>query len=133
MEAVLPYEIFLPLLRVQLDQEVSESEHQEALLAQLELLDKKRLKAPEHTQVYQNRLSKFYQKKVIERKFKIGDMIVKWKMIKPGGPASKFQPNWEGPFVVKEAYLGNAYKLVNADREELGHPWNGLYLKRFYP
>ena len=84
-------------------------------------------------QVYQNRLSKFYQNKIIERKFKIGDLVVKQKMIKPGGPASKFQPNWEGPFVVKEAYPGNAYKLVNADGDELGHPWNGLYLKRFYP
>ena len=39
----------------------------------------------------------------------------------------------EGPFVVREAYSGNAYKLVNADGDELGHPWNGLYLKRFYP
>ena len=49
-------------------------------------------------------------------------MVVKWKMVKPGGPASKFQPNWEGPFVIKEAYLGNAYKLVNAEEDELGHP-----------
>ena len=49
MEAVLPYEIFLPSLRVQLDQDVSEREHKESLLAQLELLDEKRLKAAEHT------------------------------------------------------------------------------------
>ena len=69
---------------------MSDSEHRESLLAQLELLDEKRLKAAEHTQVYQKRLSKFYQKKVIERKFKIGDMVVKRKMIKLGGPASKF-------------------------------------------
>ena len=90
MEVVLPYEIFLPLLRVQLDQEMSESEHWEALLTQLELLDERRLRAAEHVQVYQKRLSKFYQKKVIERKFKIGDMVVKQKMMKPGGPMSKF-------------------------------------------
>ena len=133
MEAVLPYEIFLPSLRVQLDQEMSEREHRESLLAQLELLHEKRLKAAEHTQVYQKRLSKFYKKKVIKRKFKISDMVVKRKMIKPGGPASKFQPNWEGPFVVKEAYPGNAYKLINTDGDELSHPWNVLYLKKFYP
>ena len=52
-EAVLPYEIFLPSLRVQLDQEVSESEHRESLLAQLELLDERQLRAAEHVQVYQ--------------------------------------------------------------------------------
>ena len=56
MEAVLSYEIFLPSLRVQLDQEVSESEHRELLLAQLELLDEKRLRADEHVQVYQKQL-----------------------------------------------------------------------------
>ena len=90
MEAVLPYEIFLPSLRVQLDQQVSESENQKSLLAQLELLDEKRLRATEHVQVYQKWLSKFYQKKVIERKFKIGDILVKQKMIKSGGPEFKF-------------------------------------------
>ena len=72
---------------------MSESEHQEALLAQLKLLDERRLRAAEHVQVYQNRLSKFYQKNVIEKKFEIGDMVVKRKMVKPDGPASKFQPN----------------------------------------
>ena len=73
-------------------------------------------------QVYQNRLSKFYQKKVIERKFEVGDMVVKRKMVKLGGPASKFQPNWKGLFVIKEAYPSNAYKLVDADGDDLGHP-----------
>ena len=76
---------------------------------------------------------KVLSKKIIERKFKIRDMVVKQKMVKSGGPTSKFQPNWEGPFVVKEVYPENAYKLVNTDGDELGHPWNGLYLKRFYP
>ena len=54
MEAVLPYENFLPSLRVQLDQEMSESEHREALLVQLELLDERSLRAAEHVQVYRN-------------------------------------------------------------------------------
>ena len=69
---------------------MSKSEHWEALFIQLKLLDEKCLRAAEHVQVYQKWLSKFYQKKVIERKFKIGDMVVKWKMIKPSDPTSKF-------------------------------------------
>ena len=63
MEAILPYEIFLPSLRVQLDQEVSESEHRESLLAQLELLDERRLRAVEHTQVYQKDYQSFIKRK----------------------------------------------------------------------
>jgi len=54
-------------------------------------------------------------------------------MIKPSGPRSKLSENWEGPYVVKEAYAGNAYQLVDADGVELGHPWNGVYLKKFFP
>ena len=54
MEAVLPYEIFLPSLRVQFYPEMSEREHRESLLAQLELFDERRLRAAEHTKVYQD-------------------------------------------------------------------------------
>lgn len=47
MEAVLPYEIQIPSLRVQLDKvRVMNTAH----LAQIELLDELRLKAAEHTQ-----------------------------------------------------------------------------------
>ena len=62
MEVILPYENFLPSLRVQLDQEMSEREHRESLLAQLELLDEKRLKAVEHTQVYQKDYQSFIRR-----------------------------------------------------------------------
>ena len=60
-------------------------------------------------------------------------MVLNKIFIKPGGPRSKLQANWEGSYIAKEVYPGNAYRLVNADGEELSHPWNGLYLKRFYP
>ena len=80
MEVVLLYEILVPSLRVQLSQEMSEYEHRAELLSQLELLNEKWLRAAKHAQVYQKWLLKFYQKKVIEQKFKIGDMVVKRKM-----------------------------------------------------
>jgi len=133
MEAVPPYEILIPSLRVQLSDELSIDERRDSLLAQLELLDERRLKAANHTRMYQGRISRFYEKKVIERKFKVGEMVVKRKMVKIAGPRSELQPNWDGPFVVKETYPGNAYKLVDAEGIELQHPWNGLYLKKFYP
>jgi hypothetical protein len=132
MEAVVPYELLIPSLRIELDKELSIDERQRALLAQLELLDERRLKATEHAQVYQRRLFRAYEKKVIERKFKVGELVLKKILIKPGGPRNKLQPNWEGPFVVKECFPGNAYLLVNADGDELAHPWNGLHLKRYY-
>ncbi|MQL85079.1 hypothetical protein Taro_017590 [Colocasia esculenta] len=128
MEVVVPYEILIPSLR-----ELNLDECREALLVQLELLDERWLMAANHVLSYQRRISRSFEKKVIERKFQEGDMVLKCIFIKPRGPRSKLQPNWEGPYVVREVYPGNAYRLTNVEGIELSHPWNGLYLKRFYP
>ncbi|MQL78601.1 hypothetical protein Taro_011029 [Colocasia esculenta] len=77
------------------------------------------------------RLSRSFQKKVIERKFQEEDMVLKRIFIKHGGSRSKLSTNWEGSYV--KVYPGNAYRLINVEGEELSHPWNGLYLKRYYP
>src|SRR5262249_45696972 len=113
MEAVPLYEILIPSLRVQLSDELSLDERHDSLLAQLELLDEKRLKAAHHARMYQGRLSRFYEKKVIEQKFKVGEMVVKRRMIKAPSPRLKLQQNWDGLFVIKAVYLGNAYKLLD--------------------
>eukprot|EP00268_Persea_americana_P002469 TRINITY_DN10747_c0_g1_i4.p1 TRINITY_DN10747_c0_g1~~TRINITY_DN10747_c0_g1_i4.p1 ORF type:complete len:164 (-),score=26.18 TRINITY_DN10747_c0_g1_i4:365-856(-) len=52
MEAVLPFELLHPSLRIQLDEEMTEGQRREALQIQLDLLDEKRMKAAEHAQVY---------------------------------------------------------------------------------
>src|SRR5262249_35004090 len=132
-EAIPPYEILIPSLRVQLSEELSIDERRDSLLAQLELLDEKRIKAANHARMYQSRISQFYEKKVIERKFKVGEMVAKRRMVKSVGPRSKLQQNWDGPFVVKEIYPGNAYKLVDVEGNEFQRPWNVLYLQKFYP
>jgi hypothetical protein len=70
MEAVLPIEFQIPSLRVLIDDDLTDNERREALLSQFELLDGRRLRAAEHAQIYQRRLSRAYERKVIERKFK---------------------------------------------------------------
>ena len=77
MDAVLPYEILVPSLRVQLDKDLHSIEHREAILTQLELLDEKRMWAADHAHVYRDRIARFYDKRVIERKFKVGEMVLK--------------------------------------------------------
>src|SRR5262249_19354774 len=107
--------------------------HHETLLAQLELLDEKRMRAADHALVYRKRLSRFYEKKVFECKFQKGEMVLKRKLIRTTGPRGKLQENWEGPYVIKEVYSDNAYCLVNVEGEKLAHPYNAVYLKKFYP
>ena len=90
------------------------------------------MKAAEHAQVYRKRIARAYDKHVKERKFKVGDFVL--KRIAPSQlphPRGKLRPNWEGPYVIKEVYPGNAYRLVNAEGEDLSDPWNAMYLKRY--
>ena len=60
MEAVLPIEIEIPSLRISLEGKLPEEERHRERLAQLELLDEKRLRAAHHAQIYQRRI---YHKK----------------------------------------------------------------------
>src|SRR5262249_15537104 len=119
MKAVPPYEILIPSLRVQLSVKLSIDKRCDSLLAQLELLDERRLKVANHARMYQGRISRFYEKKVIEHKFKVGEKVVRRRMIKSAGPMSKLQQNWDGPFVIKEIYPGNAHRIVDVEGTEL--------------
>lgn len=104
--------------RVQLEKDLSIDKRREGLLAQLELLDELRLKAAEHVQAYQ-RESFGVKRRVLERKFHIGDMVLKKIMpAREPHPRGKLRPNWEGPYVISALYPGNAYRLVNAEGKD---------------
>jgi hypothetical protein len=98
----------------------------------LDLLDERRLKAAEHAQSYRKRVARQYAKSVIERRFQVNDLVLRSIAHLKHRPRGKWSPNWEGPYVVKEALPLNAYHLINADGVELSDPINVLHLKKFY-
>ena len=77
MEAVLPLEVLHPSLRIKLDEDMTEDQRREAFLLQLDLLDERRMKAAKHAQVYRKQIARAYGKYVKERKFKVGDFMLK--------------------------------------------------------
>jgi len=42
----------------------------------------------------------------------------------------KFQPKWEGPFVVELVYSNGAYHLINPEDNTPMMPINGKFLKK---
>jgi len=46
---------------------------------------------------------------------------------------SKFQPKWEGPFVIEIVYSNGAYWLMTLDGDLLMMPINDRFLKKYYP
>ena len=45
----------------------------------------------------------------------------------------KFQPKWEGPFVIETVYSNGAYRLMTSYGDLLMMPINGKFLKKYYP
>ena len=128
MEAVLPVEIEIPSLRVLMEAKLEEAEWLQARYDQLNLIEEKRLTAMSHAQCYQKRIARAYNKKVKQRELKEGDLVLK----QTRGNEGKFKPNWEGPYVVKKVYSGNAIKLQNMDGDEHQEPINIQYVKKYY-
>ena len=50
-----------------------------------------------HTQIYQRRIARAFNKTVKPRKIKASDMVLKQSRAIVFDPKSKFRPNWEGP------------------------------------
>ena len=64
-----------------------------------------------------------------------GDLVlaVRQPMIMTYKTKGKFQPKWEGPFVIETVYSNGAYRLMTSDGDLLMMPINGKFLKKYYP
>ena len=75
-EAVLPIEIEIKSLRVVMEVRTPESEWARKRYDHLMSLDEKRMDALFHTQIYQKRIARAFNKKVKPEKIKAGDMVL---------------------------------------------------------
>ncbi|RDX97071.1 Gypsy retrotransposon integrase-like protein 1, partial [Mucuna pruriens] len=95
-EAVLPIEVEIPSLRVLAEVELDEAEW-----------------------VQQRRVKKAFDKKVRPRIFRKGDMVLKRVLPNLKDPRGKWAPNYDGPYVVKQAFSGGALILTNVEGQDL--------------
>src|SRR5205809_300760 len=133
-EAVLSLEIQIPSLRIAIASGMTEEEKDKQRLAQLEELNEKRLKAQQMIELYQARMARAYNKGIRLRTFKKGELVlmVRRPMEITHKSKGKFQPKWEGPFVIETVYSNGAYRLTTMEGDVLMMPINGKYLKKYY-
>jgi len=132
MEAVLPFEVKIPSLRVLMETKLEEAEWVQARYDQLNLIDEKRLAAICHGQLYQSRMKKAFDKKVHPQELREGDLVVKKIVSVQKDHRGKWMPNYEGPYVVKKVFSGGELILTRMDGEELPLPVNSDVVKKFY-
>ncbi|GAU20758.1 hypothetical protein TSUD_239520 [Trifolium subterraneum] len=76
------------------------------------------------------RVARRYNTRVIPRKFKEGDLVLKRPMGRDKG--GKMAANWEGPFRVQEEFEGGAYRLETMEGETLPRTRNIANLRFYY-
>jgi len=113
---------------------MTQEENAKLRLQELEALDERRLEAQQRTEIYQARMSAAFNRKVKQRVFRKGDLVlaVKRPMIVTHKSRGKFDEKWEGPFIIDTVYSNDAYGLLNQDGDRCLMPVNGKFLKRYY-
>ena len=129
MEAVIPTEIGLPTIRTA----TPESENEGSVIRELDTSDELWEAATIQVTSYQRRLTNFYNKRVRPRVFQPGDLVLR-RVFKNtmDHKAGKFQPNWEGPYIVTRSGESGSYAIDKTDGTPIPRMWNAMHLERYY-
>jgi hypothetical protein len=129
-EAVVPIEIGLTTWRTN---HHDESSNDNQPRTNLDLLDEARNQAEAKTRAYQQRMARYYDRRVKHREFKVGDLVLRKITLATKDPAQgKLGPTWEGPYRVVKFHRKGTYHLEKLDGTALPHPWNAEHLKKYY-
>jgi hypothetical protein len=125
-DAVLPPEIFLESTRVA----QFNKDQAEARVLDSNLLQEKHNKELANVWKYQESLKRYYNKSVVPRELKIGDLVLK-KDIRTKDK-HKFSSPCEGLFIVVDIVTLGAYVLAEVDDNILPNTWNADQLRKYY-
>ena len=129
MEAIIPTEIEMPMLRT----EVLRMANAEAISKDLDMAYELREAVAIRIASYQQRVANLYNKHIKPRAFRARDLVLKRIFentidLTPG----KSQPNWEGSYVIIRVGPTGSYALNKLDRAPVPRMWNAMHLKRYY-
>ncbi|XP_024031883.1 uncharacterized protein LOC112094642 [Morus notabilis] len=130
VEPILPVEIEMPTLRTVIH---NDDDNTEGMNGELDLLKEKRLDSQLRLAAYQQRASRYYNKRVRQRRFiprvLVLKMVTQSTNLKNTGPLS---PTWEGPYRIREVSRPSTYILESLDGKRIQHPWNAEQLRLYY-
>ena len=97
-EVVDPVEVGLKSPRIELE---NIEHNEEVLRLNLNLLEEKREQVLKRMENYHRKTTRYYDRRVRPRSYKLGDLVLKKLLPARKDPAhGKLGPNWEGPYIV---------------------------------
>ena len=129
MEAIVPTEIDMPTLQTDL----LEQSNVETVIKDLDMASELREAAVVRIASYHRRLANLYNGRVKPRTFQPGDLVIR-KVFKhiADSSAKKFQPSWEGPYIVTRAGESRSFAFDKLDGTPVPRMWDVMHLKRYY-
>ena len=99
----------------------------------LDLVDELREDSQLRVAAYQQKVAKYFNAKVKDRKFGVGDLVLRRVFLATRDPgAGVLGPNWEGPYQVESVVRPGTYKLARLDGSLVPHAWNAEHLRKYY-
>ena len=105
----------------------------EAISKDLDMVDELREAVVICIASYQQRMANLYNKHIKPRVFRAKDLVLRKIFENTVDPTiSKFQPNWEGPYIVVRVRAIGSYALNKLNGTPVPRMWNAIHLKRYY-
>lgn len=92
MEPILLIEVKIPSARVLMEGKLEEAKRTKICFNQLSLVEKKRLNKICHGQLYQKRLKKLFERKILPKEFQERELVLKKDLTNSKGSFRKVDP-----------------------------------------
>ena len=127
----MPLEIQVPSLRVAIQEELTCDEKIQLRFQELDALEEGRLQAVQNLELYRQNMVRSYDKLVKRRVFRQGELVfvLRRPIVVTHKTKGKFEPKWEGPYVIEQVYDGGAYQLIDHHGVRPMPPINGRFLR----
>ncbi|XP_049357003.1 uncharacterized protein LOC125821634 [Solanum verrucosum] len=131
-EAVIPAEVEIPSLRIIQEAELSDVEWVRKRIDQLTLIDEKRMVAVCHGQLYRQRMTRAFHKKVRSRTFEVGQLVLKRIFPHQDEYKGKFAPKLARTLHGSQSVIRRCLNPVRDGWHEWPKPINSDAVKRYY-
>ncbi|GAV73545.1 hypothetical protein CFOL_v3_17029 [Cephalotus follicularis] len=111
----------------------TEDNNEEGLRCLLDLVEELRDKSAIRVTAYQQRVSRYYNRRVSPRPLRQGDLVLRNSAIAdPTGTRGKLAPAWEGPYKIKMVLRPGTFKFETLGGMEISRAWNAEHLRKYY-
>ncbi|XP_074327329.1 uncharacterized protein LOC141665249 [Apium graveolens] len=99
----------------------------------LDLLEETRENSQLRLTAYQQRATRYYNKKVKGHLLKLGDLVLRKVMLNTKNPQhGVFGANWEGSYKIKAILWKGTYHLEDMEGKLVSRAWNAEHLRKYY-